>query len=138
MPINNLLKRIKNWNWTQNVNNLFKKLKDSLISKPILAIFNPNYPCHLLCRCIENCDLMYPQTTKPNGNQHPIAFHSRRLRNYEINYTITELECLAIIDSLDKFHCYLHGSHFTVHTDHNALVWLKNFKNPTGRLLDGL
>ncbi|GFT40115.1 retrovirus-related Pol polyprotein from transposon 17.6 [Trichonephila clavipes] len=71
---------------------------------------------------------------KPNGNQHPIAFHSRRLRNYEINYTITELECLAIIDSLDKFHCYLHGSHFTVHTDHNALVWLKNFKNPTGRL----
>ncbi|GFX22823.1 retrovirus-related Pol polyprotein from transposon 17.6 [Trichonephila clavipes] len=71
---------------------------------------------------------------KPNGNQHPIAFHSRRLRNYEINYTITELECLAIIDSLDKFYCYLHGSHFTVHTDHNALVWLKNFKNPTGRL----
>ncbi|GFW64912.1 retrovirus-related Pol polyprotein from transposon 17.6 [Trichonephila clavipes] len=71
---------------------------------------------------------------KPNENQHPIAFHSRRLRNYEINYTITELECLGIIDSLDKFHCYLHGSHFTVHTDHNALVWLKNFKNPTGRL----
>ncbi|GFX99417.1 transposon Tf2-9 polyprotein [Trichonephila clavipes] len=62
------------------------------------------------------------------------AFHSRRLRNYEITYTITELECLAIIDSLEKFHCYLHGSHFTVHTDHNALVWLKNFKNPTGRL----
>ncbi|GFW05455.1 hypothetical protein TNCV_2210011 [Trichonephila clavipes] len=77
---------------------------------------------------------MYPQTTKPNGNQHPIAFHSRRLRNYETNYTITELEWLAIIDSLDKIHCYLHGSHFTVHTDHNALVWLKNFKNPTGRL----
>ncbi|GFW89038.1 retrovirus-related Pol polyprotein from transposon 17.6 [Trichonephila clavipes] len=71
---------------------------------------------------------------KLNGNQHPIAFHSRRLRNYEINYTITELECIAIIDSLDKFHCYLHGSHFTVHSDHNALVWLKNFKNPTGRL----
>ncbi|GFV27526.1 transposon Tf2-6 polyprotein [Trichonephila clavipes] len=71
---------------------------------------------------------------KPNGNQHPIAFHSRRMRNYEINYTITELECLAIIDSLDKFHCYLHGSDFTVHTDHNALVWLKNCKNPTGRL----
>ncbi|GFT97476.1 transposon Ty3-I Gag-Pol polyprotein [Trichonephila clavipes] len=61
-----------------------------------------------------------PKQQKPNGNQHPIAFHSRRLRNYEINYIITELECLAIIDSLDKFHCYLHGSHFTVHTDHNA------------------
>ncbi|GFU72564.1 retrovirus-related Pol polyprotein from transposon 17.6 [Trichonephila clavipes] len=86
-------------------------------------------------RCIENYKIScILKQQKPNGNQHSIAFHSRRLRNYEINYTITELECLAIIDSLDKFHCYLHGSHFTVHTDHNALVWLKNFKNPTARL----
>ncbi|GFU97835.1 retrovirus-related Pol polyprotein from transposon 297 [Trichonephila clavipes] len=86
-------------------------------------------------KCIENYKIScIPKQQKPNGNQHPIAFHSRRLRNYEINYTLTELECLAIIDSLDKFHCYLHGSHFTVHTDPNALVWLKNFKNSTGRL----
>ncbi|GFW30723.1 hypothetical protein TNCV_4088431 [Trichonephila clavipes] len=113
---------------------IFSKLKDSLISKPILAIFNPDYPCHLYVDASKTTISCILKQQKPNGNQHPIAFHSRRLRNYEINYTITELECLAIIDSLDKFHCYLHGSHFTVHTDHNALVWLKNFKNPTGRL----
>ncbi|GFW62212.1 hypothetical protein TNCV_1686431 [Trichonephila clavipes] len=132
MPLNNLLKKNQNWNWTPECQQSFQKLKDSLISKPILAIFNPNYPCHLYVDASKtaiSCILKQ----KPNGNQHPIAFHSRRLRNYEINYTITELECLAII-SLDKFYCYLHGSHFTVHTDRNALVWLKNFKNPMGRL----
>ncbi|GFW72124.1 transposon Tf2-11 polyprotein [Trichonephila clavipes] len=124
----------QNWNWTPECQQSFQKLKDSLISKPILAIFNPNYPCHLYVDASKTAISCILKQHKRNGNQHPIAFHSRRLRNYEINYTITELECLAIIDSLDKFHCYLHGSHFTVHTDHNALVWLKNFKNPTGRL----
>ncbi|GFW10818.1 retrovirus-related Pol polyprotein from transposon 17.6 [Trichonephila clavipes] len=134
MPLNNLLKKNQNWNWTPECQQSFQKLKDRLISKPILAIFNPNYPCHLYVEASKTAISCILKQQKPNDNQHPIAFHSRRLRNYEINYTITDLECLAIIDSLDKFHCYLHGSHFTVHTDHNALVWLKNFKNPTGRL----
>ncbi|GFX72836.1 hypothetical protein TNCV_2864431 [Trichonephila clavipes] len=134
MSLNNLLKKNQNWNWTPECQQSFQKLKDSLISKPLLAIFNPNYPCHLYVDASKTAISCILKQHKSNGNQHPIAFHSKRLRNYEINYTITELECLAIIDSLDKFHCYLHGSHFTVHTDHNALVWLKNFKYPTGRL----
>lgn len=29
----------------------------------------------------------------------PIACHSRQLRSYEKNYSITELQCLAIIDA---------------------------------------
>ncbi|GFW17401.1 retrovirus-related Pol polyprotein from transposon 17.6 [Trichonephila clavipes] len=65
---------------------------------------------------------------------HPIACHSKTLRDYEKNYAITELECLAIIDALDKFYYYLHGQTFIIHTDHAALVWLKNAKNLRGRL----
>ena len=53
---------------------------------------------------------------------------------HEANYTITELECLAIIDSVNKWHCYLHGQEFTIISDHSALQWLKSIKNPTGRL----
>ncbi|GBO17752.1 Transposon Tf2-9 polyprotein [Araneus ventricosus] len=62
------------------------------------------------------------------------AYHSRTLRDYEKNYAITELECLAIVDALDKFYYYLHGQKFVIHTDHAALVWLKNVKNLRGRL----
>ncbi|GBM53247.1 Transposon Tf2-6 polyprotein [Araneus ventricosus] len=50
------------------------------------------------------------------------------------NYAITELECLAIVDALDKFYYYLHGQKFVIHTDHAALVWLKKVKNLRGRL----
>ncbi|GFX92999.1 hypothetical protein TNCV_139431 [Trichonephila clavipes] len=65
---------------------------------------------------------------------HLIAFHSRTLRYHEKNYAITELECLAIIYDLDKFYYYLHDQKFIIHTDHAALVWLKNVKNFRGRL----
>ncbi|GFX92335.1 retrovirus-related Pol polyprotein from transposon 17.6 [Trichonephila clavipes] len=135
MLLNNLLKKNQNWNWTSECQQYFQNLKDSLNSKPILAIFNPNYLCNPYVDASKIAISCILKQRNPNGNQHPIAFHSRRLRNYEIIYTITELECLALIDSLDKFVCYLHRSHFTVHTDHNALVWLKNFKPLTGKLL---
>lgn len=134
IPLNHLLKKDIKWKWTPECQEAYQKLKDSLISKPILALFNPNYPCHVYVDASQEAIGAVIKQERPDGSQHPIAFHSRRLKNYEVNYTITELECLAIIDSLDKFHCYLHGSHFTVHTDHNALVWLKTFKHPTGRL----
>ncbi|UYV75399.1 K02A2.6-like [Cordylochernes scorpioides] len=59
---------------------------------------------------------------------------NRTLRKYESNYTITELECLAIIETVDRFKVYLAGNCFTIFTYHCALQWLKNIKNPTGRL----
>ncbi|GBO27396.1 Transposon Tf2-9 polyprotein [Araneus ventricosus] len=59
---------------------------------------------------------------------------SGTLRDYEKNYAITELECLAIVDALDKFYYYLHGQKFVIHTDHAVLVWLKKVKNLRGRL----
>ncbi|UYV79479.1 hypothetical protein LAZ67_17002785, partial [Cordylochernes scorpioides] len=60
-----------------------------------------------------------------------IDSHTAQIRAH---YTITELECLAIIETVDRFKVYLAGNGFTIFTDHCALQWLKNIKNPTGRL----
>ena len=56
------------------------------------------------------------------------------MKNAEIHYGITEKECLAIVWAIRQFRIYLHGAHFTVVTDHNALVWLMNIRDPTGKL----
>ncbi|UYV67939.1 hypothetical protein LAZ67_5002550 [Cordylochernes scorpioides] len=50
-----------------------------------------------------------------------------------LNYSISELECLAIIESIEYFRVYLLGRHFTIYSDHQALVYLKNIKNPSGK-----
>lgn len=53
----------------------------------------------------------------------------RSTDNDEKNYSITELEALAIVYSTDKFRNYLLGRHFTILTDHCALCAL-NLKKP--------
>lgn len=47
---------------------------------------------------------------------------------------MTRRELLAIVSSLKNFHHYLYGRHFLVRTDHGALRWLLNFKNPEGQM----
>ncbi|UYV63687.1 hypothetical protein LAZ67_2005306 [Cordylochernes scorpioides] len=48
----------------------------------------------------------------PDGQVHPVQYFSRALRAHERNYTVSELECLAIVESVDKFRIYLTGRLF--------------------------
>ena len=66
--------------------------------------------------------------------EHPIVFLSRILTDAEKNYTVIELECLAMVWAIKKLRAYVEGSHFKVITDHSALRWLKTLKDPNGRL----
>ncbi|GFX49644.1 transposon Tf2-11 polyprotein [Trichonephila clavipes] len=134
VPLNKLLKKDAIWNWSHECQEAYQKLKNSLISKPILKLYNSQYPCHVFCDASQESIGVVLKQQHPDGTLYPIAYHSRQLLKHEKNYTISEKECLAKIDALDKFHCYLHGSKFTIHTDHAALQWLKSVKHLTGRL----
>jgi hypothetical protein len=57
---------------------------------------------------------------------HPIAFMSRNISTFEINYATTEREVLAMVYMLQKFRHYLLGGHFKMFTDHSALKYLVN------------
>ena len=68
-----------------------------------------------------------------DGEKHPIYFVSRTLSKAERNYTVTEMECLAVLWSVERLRGYLQGEKFTVITDHHSLLWLNNLRDPTGR-----
>ena len=63
-----------------------------------------------------------------------MAFYSRKLQPREQRYSATELEGLAVVDSVDHFSVYLIGTEFTIETDHKALEFLNTAKTVTGRL----
>ncbi|KAL4153387.1 hypothetical protein QTP88_001220 [Uroleucon formosanum] len=68
------------------------------------------------------------------GSDLPISYASRTLNNAELNYSTTELECLAIIFGVKHFRPYLYGRKFIILTDHRPISWLFNLKDPLSKL----
>ena len=60
-----------------------------------------------------------------------IHYFSQRLKNYQMRYTASEKECLAVVLIVTKFRHFLEGKEFTIVTDHHALCALPkaNFKS---------
>ncbi|UYV61131.1 hypothetical protein LAZ67_1003537 [Cordylochernes scorpioides] len=131
-PLNNLLKKGTSWHWDAKCQHSFDTLKECLTTKPVLHLFKEGLPCQLFCDASLQGIAGILKQQHPDGTLHPVQYYSRTLRPHEKNYTITELECLAVIDSVEKFRIYLAGVRFTIFTDHHALQWLKTIKNPTG------
>ncbi len=52
----------------------------------------------------------------------PCAFYSRKLLDRETKFSATELEDLALLETVEFFKMYLSGFHFRAYTDHQALV----------------
>ena len=68
------------------------------------------------------------------GEEHPIAFASKKLLASERNYSAIEREALAMVKGVQHFRMYLEGNPFTIQTDHNPLTHLNNLKDSHGRL----
>ena len=64
-----------------------------------------------------------------------MAYFSKQLSPAEKNYTVTELECLAVVRAIDHFAIHLLGHDFTLVMDHLALAALHSSGKLNGRLL---
>ena len=112
----------------------FEILKRNLVTAPILALPREGFAYTLDTDASEyqlGCCLLQAQ---PDGTLHPIGYWSRSLTPAEKNYSPTEKECLAIVWAVQYLRPYLEGQKFTIRTDHDALKWLLNLRDPRGRL----
>ena len=58
------------------------------------------------------------------GEWTPAAYFSRQLKGPEQRYSATEIEALAVVESVRHFNYYLYGQKFVIYTDHKPLTQL--------------
>ncbi len=132
-PLHILTEKNRVFIWTAEAQEAFDKLKVALTSSPILAYPNPAGR-FILDTDASNHGIAAVLSQEQNGVERVISYYSRTLNKPERRYCVTRKELLAIVASVRNYHHYLYGKEFLIRTDHGALRWLMNFKNPEGQV----
>lgn len=123
-----LLKKDCPFVWEERHEKAFELLKQALISPPVLIYPDLNKTFILTTDASTN-GLAYILSQKDGGNREQVvAYGGRGLRGAEVRYTITQLECLAIIEGVKHYHTYLAHKPFQIFTDHVSLRFLQSLK----------
>ena len=132
-PLHKVAEKNGVFEWNDECEGAFNKLKMALISAPILA-----YPredgSYIMDTDASNFAIGCVLSQIQDGEEKVIAYGSKALSKEERNYCVTRRELLAVVEFLKKYRHYLGGRPVTVRTDHGSLRWLFNFKNPEQQL----
>ena len=132
-PLHGLTRKLAEFKWTQECQAAFDQLKNKLETAPILAYPNFDLPFTLETDAsIQGLGAILSQKQQ-DGLVHPVAYASRALLPAERNYSISELETLAVVWAIQYFHAYLYGHQVTVITDHSAVKAILQTPSPNGK-----
>lgn len=105
-PILNLTKKNVKWNWTPECQKSVNKLKECLISAPILTVPDFERTFHLQTDA-SSYGLGAVLTQFFDDEEKVICYLSRSLTKQEMKLSVTEKKCLAVIWSVEKLRHYL-------------------------------
>lgn len=107
-------------------------LKNHLSGGPVLAIYSPHAEIELHCDASVSGFGGILLQKQSDGNWRPVSFWSQRTTPAESKYHSFELECLAVVYAIKRFHVYLAGRRFKVMTDCDSfrLTLNKKYVNP--------
>ncbi|KAD3639978.1 hypothetical protein E3N88_29201 [Mikania micrantha] len=119
LPLTQLLRKGVKFSWNDDREKSFEELKKRLVSAPILTL--PSGSCGYQ---------IYSDASKKGLGcvlmQHGkvIAYASRQLKPYEVNYPTHDLELATIIFALKIWRHYLYGETCDIFTDHKSLKYI--------------
>ncbi|XP_035837185.1 uncharacterized protein LOC118485060, partial [Helianthus annuus] len=119
LPLTKLLRKGVKYSWNEEQEKSFEELKKRLVSSPILALPSGSGGYQVYSDASKKglgCVLM----------QHGkvIAYASRQLKPYEVNYPTHDLELAAVVFALKIWRHYLYGESCDIFTDHKSLKYI--------------
>jgi hypothetical protein len=131
-PLNRLKKKGVPFEWSDEADQAFQKLLETLTAAPILALPNDDGPFVLdtdaSVVAISGVLQQY-QKWGDGWKLRVIAYGSRSLRTAEVNYGAPKAEMLAAVYFMEYFRNYLLPKEFTLRCDNKAMQWLKTYSN---------
>lgn len=112
----------------------FETLKCCLASRPVLAIYSPHAETELHCDASASGFGGILLQKQSDNVWKPISYWSQRTTVTEAKYHSYELECLAVVYALKRFHIYLAGQEFRIITDCDSFRLTLNKKDVNPRI----
>ena len=133
-PLNRLLQKEEAYKWSADCDTAFEAIKQAFSDTVTLS--HPNFKKTFIVDTDASDYGIGGVLSQKNeqGREQPVAYYSRTLSKPERKYAVTRKEMLAVVESLKHFRFYVLGRHFIVRSDHSALQWLRNFKEPAGQV----
>ena len=130
-PLHQLTGKSKDIFWNSEAQEAFEVLKARLTSAPILALPSMREPFILYIDASQHA-MGTVLAQIQNGSERVVCYASKSFSTAQSRYSTTKCELLAIVNFTRHFKQYLLGRKFQIVTDHKALQWLHNFKDPDG------
>jgi hypothetical protein len=118
-PMTKLLKKNKDFEWTEECQASFHELKKRLTSAPVLVLPDLTKKFDIYCDASSQglgCVLM-------QGGQ-VVSYASRQLRKHEENYPTHDLELAAVVHALKIWRHYLIGHRCEIYSYHKCLKYI--------------
>ena len=108
-PLTRLIRKDKPFVWTKEQTQAFNQFKELLSNSPVRHLFDPTLECelHTDASTVGIAGILIQK-------DHPIGYFSRKLSDAETRYSVTELECLALVESVKYFRIYLECTNMSV------------------------
>ena len=123
LPLTELTKKAVKFVWDDRRQRAFDKAKQTLVEATTLAYPDPSLPYELHA---DASDIAAGSVLGQKGR--PIAFFSRVFTKDQQKMSVRDRELQSIMWALEKFRTYLHGSQFTIKSDHKTLQTLLTSK----------
>jgi len=133
-PLCNLLTKENVFEWTEQCEKAFVKLKSLVTFALVIQPPDWSLPFEIMC---DASDYAVGAVLGQRKDKKPyvIYYASKTLNSAQMNYTTTEKELLVVVFACDKFRSYLVGSPVVIFNDHATLKYLLSKKDSKARLV---
>ena len=115
-PIRELTRKEKAWQWSEDCEAAFQKIKEMLTETPVLADFDPGKEVVVQ---VDSSKDGIGAVLLQDGR--PVEYASRSLTASERNCAQIEKEALSVLYGLKRFDQYTYGRKVTIHIDQKPL-----------------